>query len=304
MNKIKKLISTALVIPLAFTSAFAFLDVDDNTEEGRAIAILSERGVISGYGNGLFGPENSLTRAEAVKVINKIFGYSFGGSSTFSDVKEGEWFYNEVSAAVNAGYIAGFGDTTFRPHEALTKEQVCVMLDKIMNFVLLPGEISVTDPISDWARDSVMKLLSNYLAETDQNGAFHATEVISRGEFCVLLSQFALTNLPVIEPFDVSTLAKDELCARISRISTAIRQSLIPRANSSAIEEIFVMIADNMDSYALDQSYDYKAGAERAKALYSALPEADRERTKTLLLSFFTDDAYAEDVQILIDFFF
>ncbi len=304
MNFIKKLSSILLSAALTITSVSAFWDVDDNTEEGKAIASLTDRGVISGYGNGLFGPENSLTRAEAVKVINKIFGYTLGEGTAFSDVGEDDWFYGEVSAAVNAGYISGFEDVTFRPNDALTKEQVCVMLDKIMNFVMLPCDITVSDPISDWARESVMKLLSNYLAEPDSDGRFHATEVITRGEFCVLLSQFALDNLPVIEPFDLSGVAREELCARLSRISTAVREVLCKKTDSPEIQAVFTTIADNMDAYMSDPSYDYKAGAEEAKRMYSALPDAERERTKTLLVNFFTNSEYIDDVQILIDFFF
>lgn len=304
MNFIKKLSSILLSAALTIIPVSAFLDVDDNTEEGKAIASLTDRGVISGYGNGLFGPSNSLTRAEAVKVINKIFGYTLGDSIAFSDVAEGDWFYSDVSAAVNAGYISGFEDGTFRPNDALTKEQVCVMLDRIMNFIMLPFDITINDPVSDWAKESVTKLLSNYLAEVDASGCFHATEIITRGEFCVLLEQFAIDNLPEIEPFDLSSIAHDELCARLSRISTALREILCKKTDSSEIIAIFNCIADNMDAYILDPAYDYKAGAEEAKKMYSALPDAERERTKTLLVSFFTDSAYADDVQILIDFFF
>lgn len=304
--KKKPLILTAILIPsLIFGSSHAaFLDVDSSTDIGKAVTVLSDRGVISGYGNGLFCPDNSLTRAEAVKVINKIFGYSLSADISFSDVNEGDWFYSDVAAAVNAGYIAGFEDNTFRPNEPLTKEQVCVMLDKIMSFVLLPTDVNITDPVSDWAYDSVQKIVSNYLADVDSDGRFHATEVLSRGNFCLILEQFAMEKLPEIEPFDISSIAKEELDARLNRIITAVRGELSSKTDSPEILAVFEAVAKNMEAYVADFSYDYKAGAADTKRLYDALPKDLRNRAKNLLLNFFTDNKYFDDVQILYDFFF
>lgn len=305
MKLLKKVAGSLLALSiLTSVSSAAFLDVDSETEVGKAIEALASRGVISGYGNGLFCPEKSLTRAEAVKVINKIFGYTLEGDIAFSDVDEDDWFFSDVAAAVKSGYIEGFGDGTFRPDDTLTKEQVCVMLDKIMNFVKLPGEVSISDPVSDWARESVEKLLSNRLAEPDENGNFHATEMFNRGDFSLLLSQFALQNLPEIKPFDISTVAREELEARLSRIITGVRDVLCKKTDEPEILAIFNSIADNMEAYLKDPSYDYKSGAENTKKMYSALASDLRSKTKDLLVNFFTDSKYADDIQVLFEFFF
>ena len=306
MRLFKTFASSALALALLTgVSSAAFLDVDANSEIGKAIETLSSRGVISGYGNGLFCPEKSLTRAEAVKVINKIFGYTLGENiDHFTDVNKDDWFYSDVAAAVKAGYIEGFADGTFRPNDTLTKEQVCVMLDKIMNFVKLPGDVKVSDTVSDWAWASVERLLSNHLAETDENGNFHATEMLPRGEFSLLLSQFALQNLPEIKPFDISTVAREELEARLSRIITGVREVLCKKTDEPDILAVFNSIADNMEAYLKDPTYDYKTEAEKTKKMYSALPSDLRSKTKDLLVNFFTDSKYAEDIQVLFEFFF
>lgn len=307
---ILKFLKTVTCSALALTlmtgvSSAAFLDVDSNTEVGKAIESLTSRGVIAGYGNGLFCPEKSLTRAEAVKIINKIFGYTLGGNiNNFTDVKKDDWFYSDVAAAVNAGYIEGFADGTFRPNDTLTKEQVCVMLDKIMNFVKLPGDVKVTDAVSDWAWASVEKLLSNHLAETDGNGNFHATEMFSRGDFSLLLSQFALQNLPEIKPFDITEVAREELEARLSRIITAVREVLNKKTDNPEILAVFNAIADNMEAYKNDPSYDYKTGAKNTKTMYYKLPSDLRDEAKNLLVNFFTDSKYFDDIQVLYEFFF
>lgn len=305
MKITKILLSTALLLSFFTGTALAsFSDVDYTTKVGEAITKMTDKGIISGFDDGLFHPNESLTRAQAVKIINKIFGYTLPGAVSFSDVKEGDWFYTDVAAAVNAGYIKGFPDGTFCPDGTLTKEQVCVMLDNIMNFVMLPSDIKISDNVSDWAKESVEKILSNCLASVDENGNFHATENISRGDFCALLSQFVLDILPEIEPFDINSIAKEELNVRLERIITAIREVLINKTDSEQIRAVFNKIADNMEAFVNDPSHDYEAGAKEAKGIYSALPSDLRSKTKDLLVNFFTDDKYADDINILYSFFF
>lgn len=301
----KILLGLALSISLFTSAAFAaFSDVDYSSKVGEAVTKMTDKGIISGFDDGLFHPRESLTRAQAVKIINKIFGYTFPGAISFSDVKEGDWFYEEVAASVNAGYIKGFPDGTFCPDGALTKEQVCVMLDNIMNFVKLSSDVKISDNVSDWARESVEKIISNCLTTVDENGNFYATENISRGDFCILLSQFILDTLPEIEPFDINSIAREELNARLERTITAIREVLNKKTDSEEIRAVFNKIADNMEAFLNDPSHDYESGAKEAKKMYSALPSDLRGKAKDLLVNFFTDDKYAEDINILYAFFF
>lgn len=304
MKITKFLCSAAISVSLITGSSFAaFSDVNYSSNVGEAVRKMTDKGIITGFDDGLFHPEESLTRAQAVKIINKIFGYGLPGAVSFQDVKEADWFYNDVAIAVNSGYIKGFPDGTFCPGGALTKEQVCVMLDNIMRFVMLPLDVKISDGVSDWAKESVEKIISNCLASVDENGSFHATENISRGDFCALLSQFVLDTLPEIEPFDINSIAKEELNARLTRIITAIREVLVGKTDSEEIRAVFNKIADNMEAYLNDPSYDYEAGVKEAKKMYSALPSDLRSKTKELLINFFTDDKYAEDINILYSFF-
>lgn len=60
-------------------------------------------GIVSGYPGGDFRPDKNVTRAEAVKILNKTFNIKEADSyrNTFSDVMRGDWYYNDVMNAAN-----------------------------------------------------------------------------------------------------------------------------------------------------------------------------------------------------------
>lgn len=303
----KKIVALLLILPALLINANAavqFYDVKTNTEGGRAIYALSEKGIIAGYGNGFFGPEDTLTRAQAVKIINRIFLYETPADIEFTDVPRDAWYYNDVAVAVNAGYIKGYGNSLFGPEDTLTREQVCVMLDNIMQFTMLPIEVTINDKVSPWAAESVKKMLSNFLIETDENGFFRATEEITREETCIILSQFVLSELPEIPPFDLNTVERKELEGRLIRIITGIRQDLVNRTEVPEIKALFESIAANMEKYLADPSFDYKSQAELTEKQYRNLIKEHRKEAKNLLVNFFLDEKYTEDLDVLYEFFF
>ena len=76
------------------------------------------KGFIAGYSGSLFKPENNITRAEAVVIINRLLNRSisdpssFSGFSvvSFSDVNSGDWYYNDIIEASNGhNYMVAYG---------------------------------------------------------------------------------------------------------------------------------------------------------------------------------------------------
>jgi hypothetical protein len=94
----------------------------------------TEKGYISGYSDGTFRPENTVTRAEFVKIVNCFFDY-YGSDSdvTFTDVGPNDWFEPYVKEAVARGYIKGYSDGTFRPYDFITRQDAIVILARILN---------------------------------------------------------------------------------------------------------------------------------------------------------------------------
>ena len=168
---------------------YTFTDVEPGSELDAALIKLKNAGILNGYEDGSFRAENGLTRAEFCKMINKLFGYTEKAEDNFSDVTEDDWFFTEVQVAKKQGYIQGFEDSTVRGREQITREQVCVILDRINNFYkLFPVEIS--DPVSDWSRESVEAVISNGFMKLEEGNTFRAKEIITRAEFAYVFVPF------------------------------------------------------------------------------------------------------------------
>lgn len=125
--------------PIAFATAAPFEDHIDHLYE-EAIEFLYTEGVLEGYPDGTFKPENSINRAEFLKVIIAAnFTPSeyeeFVGASCFSDVSPDEWFAEYVCFAKDQEIVAGYGDGTFLPTQTVTLNESLKMMYEGMDIV-------------------------------------------------------------------------------------------------------------------------------------------------------------------------
>lgn len=130
----------------------------------RAAAILKARGVMVGYEDGTMRWENTLTRAEAIKIIVTGIGRgdeatsAAGGPSWFSDVTTSHWAIGYITVGVELGIVRGYPDGTFGPENPVTIAELCVMLSRM--YVALGA--NPADPLPgvmvepDWAAVEVL----------------------------------------------------------------------------------------------------------------------------------------------------
>ncbi len=127
MRTLKKSLCLVLAVVMMFSlcaigasaAETSFTD-DDEITYNQAVQILSELGVITGYEDGSFQPEGTLTRAEACAIIVRLLNMENAtGVSTFTDT-QGHWAENYIAYCVGAGIVAGYGDGTFGPDDTLT----------------------------------------------------------------------------------------------------------------------------------------------------------------------------------------
>jgi hypothetical protein len=91
------------------------------------------QGILAGYSDGTFKPNNSITRAEALKILLLASGLDYAGTSSyFSDVPQDAWFGPYVSYAKNSGIVGGYEDGTFKPENPVTRAEVTKMVSKIL----------------------------------------------------------------------------------------------------------------------------------------------------------------------------
>ncbi|NLS44741.1 MAG: S-layer homology domain-containing protein [Firmicutes bacterium] len=101
-------------------------DIEGCWAEEAILALVNE-GIITGYPDGTFKPEDPVTRAEFSKMIAKAFAIRAAGEPVFSDI-EGNWAEAYIAALTEAGIVSGFPDGTFRPLRDISRAEMTEIL--------------------------------------------------------------------------------------------------------------------------------------------------------------------------------
>ena len=84
---------------------------------------------MGGYGNGLFGVNDNLSRAQLAQILYNKEGRPFANEgNNFTDVDTTAWYADAVTQASAQGIVSGFGSGKFGPNDPITREQLAVML--------------------------------------------------------------------------------------------------------------------------------------------------------------------------------
>ena len=114
-------------------------------------------GVISGYPDNSFRPDNNITRAEFTTILIKMLELSSQDSKVFTDTVD-HWAQDAISIAAQHGIVSGYEDNTFGPDEPITREQMAVMIVRAAELMPEEGELDFVDndKISAWAMGSMV----------------------------------------------------------------------------------------------------------------------------------------------------
>ncbi len=105
-----------------------FTDVEPQAYYYEAVQWALEKGITKGTNNLLFRPGETVTRAEAVTFLYRYAGKTVTAANAFTDVADGDWFYDAVLWANANGITAGTSATTFSPYDTCTRAQVMTFL--------------------------------------------------------------------------------------------------------------------------------------------------------------------------------
>ena len=167
----------------------SFYDIQGHWAE-RAICAMAEAGIVNGYADGGFHPEAFVTRAEFVKMLVEMLDVSSPGGQRFADVAPGAWFYPYVYAAADCGLVKGVADDRFAPDVHITRENVAVILHRVLTGRDTPltesKDFADADQISGYAKDAVAQLAGVGIIE-GADGYFLPQGDLSRAEAATLL---------------------------------------------------------------------------------------------------------------------
>lgn len=165
----------------------SFSDMPDNWATP-ALKSAIENGLLYGY-DGKIMPDSPLTRAQMAAVITRAFGaVEEGDISSYSDVKETDWFASSIAKAYKMGIMQGYAGK-MDPNSNITREQVFVILARALK--LKPSDtINKTfldiNEISDWAKGEVYAMVNAGYVK-GSNGKLNPKANITRAEFAQVM---------------------------------------------------------------------------------------------------------------------
>ena len=151
-----------------------------------------DKGDISGYPDGTFRPNNMITRAEFVVLVNNAMGYTKSGYAYFSDVPSHYWGKNAIQTGVAAGYISGDGNGIFRPNDPVTRQEAAAMISRILDLKQNESRAyRYTDSyaISNWAKGVVGAVSEAGIMAGYPDGSFGPNRVLTRAEAVLALDK-------------------------------------------------------------------------------------------------------------------
>ena len=109
-----------------------FKDVKAGDWYKTAIDIIARQGVIKGYEDGTFRPNQPITRREFAAIAARYAG-NIDTWKTFRDVPPTDWAYTLINRVAGAGWINGYEDGTFRPNNNITRAEVVAIVNRMLN---------------------------------------------------------------------------------------------------------------------------------------------------------------------------
>lgn len=191
-----------------------FSDISADYWAGEFIQELADRGVISGFPDGSFRPNDPVTRAQFAAMVSQAFRRSATrGTVSFADVPSSYWAAAAIRDAYTTGFLSGYPNNIFRPDENIPRAQVLVSLANGLGYasgnstdqtLLAYNDASA---IPNWARPSVA-------AATDRQ---------------------IVVNYP-----NVGTLAPNRAATR-AEVAAFIYQALVSSGNVAAIDSPYIV---------------------------------------------------------------
>ncbi len=175
-----------------------FTDVDSTNQYSKAIDYVVSNGLMAGTSATTFEPEAALTRGMIVTILHRLEGEPESESDHgFHDVHDSAWYSEAVAWAAEVGIASGYGDGSFGPEDAITREQLAAILYRYAEYKgydvsTMAGLGGYTDSheVGDWAVAAMEWANANGLLDVKGFSSIEPKSEATRGETASTLMSF------------------------------------------------------------------------------------------------------------------
>lgn len=167
-----------------------FTDVADHWALS-SIVEMNNRSIIEGFGDYSFRPDRILSRAEAVTMLVRAFGYTKRKELQVDDLPPTHWAYDAFALAAQAGIVHGYPDGTMQPDRPVSRVEMAVLLANAMG---VRGKQRGNEPFTDiasdyWATPILKQMKMEGWLAGYEDGTFRPDAESTRAEFVTLLDR-------------------------------------------------------------------------------------------------------------------
>ena len=166
------------------TDRSPYPDVSAGAWYNKAIATLSRMGILSGYEDGSFRPNATVTRAEFAAMAARFDTEAKPVDTPFTDLT-GCWAADEIAKAYGKGWVNGYGDNTFRPNGPITRAEAVTLINRVLRRLpetdkdLLPDERTWPDnPETFWGYLALQEASNSHLYDRKSDGYETQTKIL------------------------------------------------------------------------------------------------------------------------------
>jgi hypothetical protein len=174
----------------------AFSDVDENDWHHKAVTFIAAREITLGIGNGMYGPDNQITRGEFLVMLMRAYGIEPDENPTDNFSDAGDMYYtNYLAAAKRLGITSGIGSNMYAPDDNITRQDMFTLLYRALDVLDELPEVEETadltafpdsGSIADYAWDAFETFVAAGIV-SGTNGSLAPTAMSTRAQMAQIL---------------------------------------------------------------------------------------------------------------------
>lgn len=172
----------------------AFTDLGDKQWYHDFIDYAVENGLLEGTSPTTMEPNATFIRAQLAQILYNIEDKpAVTGEMIFEDVPASEWFYSAILWANQNEIINGTSPTTFEPLEAITRQDLALMLYRYAGEPAVTGDLdgfTDADQVGDWAEEAMAWAVAEGIVQGDTPTTLNPTGTATRAEAAAMLQRF------------------------------------------------------------------------------------------------------------------
>ena len=182
----------ALLAPSAHAAEGRYADVPPDAWYAEAVDYCVETGLMSGYGGGRFGPQNTLTRSHLAQILYNQAGRPDAAGDGFADVPADAWCAQAAVWAAAEGVLSGYAGGGFRPDGPVTRQQLAAALWRLAGEPDPLRKSNFTDggTIAAYARTAVDWAASSGVMNGLADGSFCPNDAVTRAQMAAVLLRY------------------------------------------------------------------------------------------------------------------